>query len=86
MSKPVEEPLTEDVIKQIKEKFRSNIDKHTFKTDFFEKHSLRLEIMNHIKESPCDLLMWCGIDWGVIEKKPLIKPDNISVEEFAKQE
>lgn len=30
--------------------------------------------------------MWCGIDWGVIKRMPLVKPDDVSVEDFAKQE
>lgn len=53
-----------------------------FDVDFFDRHRLKMNMLL-LEDDIKGVLFRAATDWNILETKPLIKDENMSVEEFA---
>lgn len=60
-------------------------EKTQFETSFFDQQRLRMDLLL-LEEDTKSVVFRAATDWSIIVPKPLIKPEDMSVDEFGKQQ
>lgn len=56
-----------------------------FDTQFFDRQRLRMDLLL-LEEDTKAIIFRAATDWGIIKLKPAIKPEDVPIEEFAKEQ